>query len=318
MVHGDLHDANVLITPGGAKVIDLLYTHSLVEVGTRTAARTRKDDVRALSVLARQILSKAGKQDSSLEETFFQASTGAESATEVGRLFTVAIEPQDNPAPRGAQVSSKKSVKTSAHKSGSQRHLVSTEATAIVTSIYSRTVPLSACVAEALAFAVKVGDLELKKLCERELFGYGQAGVPAPPEGGPRKIDVAEDVDHRAIEFLVAISIEVNIDHFGSAQRAFDWMKTQPDKFSPIKLVYPEPISKIEQAARTSSSKALLSLRLKASDLIANTSIPNAILTCYARGDALSDLMEGLRTTLASKILRHVTSLESLVPHKRN
>ena len=36
LVHGDLHDANVLVTEFGAKVIDILYTGTLASVGTRS------------------------------------------------------------------------------------------------------------------------------------------------------------------------------------------------------------------------------------------------------------------------------------------
>jgi 5-methylthioribose kinase len=40
-VHGDLHEANIVVTPTGAKVIDILYTHSLAEVGTARANKRK-------------------------------------------------------------------------------------------------------------------------------------------------------------------------------------------------------------------------------------------------------------------------------------
>ena len=49
LVHGDLHDANVMIHERGATILDILYTHSLQDVGTRTAQKTRGEDLRDLA-----------------------------------------------------------------------------------------------------------------------------------------------------------------------------------------------------------------------------------------------------------------------------
>ncbi|XXT17577.1 lipopolysaccharide core heptose(II) kinase RfaY [Sorangium sp. So ce429] len=87
LVHGDLHDGNVLITSTGAKIVDILYTHSLAEVGTKTAVRTRNDDIRALAVLMRQVVEKARRSGPDVAEVFYWASTVATSPKEMGDRF---------------------------------------------------------------------------------------------------------------------------------------------------------------------------------------------------------------------------------------
>jgi len=87
MVHGDLHDGNIMLTASGAKVVDILCTHSLAEVGTRTAVRTRDDDMRDLAKLFRQIVAKTGQDGSRLAEAYYQASTASKSAVEMMSIF---------------------------------------------------------------------------------------------------------------------------------------------------------------------------------------------------------------------------------------
>jgi len=58
LIHGDLHDGNIMITPNGAKIIDPLCTHSLREVGTRAAEANRHEDVRQLAGILRHVLEK--------------------------------------------------------------------------------------------------------------------------------------------------------------------------------------------------------------------------------------------------------------------
>lgn len=57
-VHGDLHSGNVMIADGRATLIDMLYTHSLAEVGTRLANANREQDIRELVRLLHLALSR--------------------------------------------------------------------------------------------------------------------------------------------------------------------------------------------------------------------------------------------------------------------
>lgn len=93
LVHGDLHAGNVVITSSGAKVVDIFYSHSLAEVGARTAAQTRDDDLRCLAGVLRQVAEKSVADRRSLAEAYFQATTSTTSARNIEELFA-ALLPQ--------------------------------------------------------------------------------------------------------------------------------------------------------------------------------------------------------------------------------
>ncbi|MDC3958921.1 protein kinase domain-containing protein [Polyangium jinanense] len=77
IVHGDLHDGNVLIAGERATVVDILYTHSLAEVGSKTAARTRDEDLRDLAKVLRLFATRVdGVEQRLLEEAYFRACSG--------------------------------------------------------------------------------------------------------------------------------------------------------------------------------------------------------------------------------------------------
>lgn len=48
LVHGDLHDGNVIVGDGRATLIDVFYTHSLAAVGRASADATKDEDLRAV------------------------------------------------------------------------------------------------------------------------------------------------------------------------------------------------------------------------------------------------------------------------------
>lgn len=96
LVHGDLHDGNVVITASGAKVLDILYTRSLAEVGTRTATRDRNDDLRDLAGILRQVVERTGHHSPNLMETYYRATTALRSAAQIGEAFTGLLAPAAN------------------------------------------------------------------------------------------------------------------------------------------------------------------------------------------------------------------------------
>lgn len=98
LVHGDLHEGNIVITKSGAKVIDIFYTHSLAEVGTRTSSRTREDDLRDLSVLFRQVLVKCGHTGRLVEEAYYRARDTPHSVFSVQRQFLDVLETAKEPS----------------------------------------------------------------------------------------------------------------------------------------------------------------------------------------------------------------------------
>lgn len=87
LVHGDLHEANVIITPVGAKLIDILYTHSLAEVSTTFASRNRTDDLRALAIVLHKVLEKTPCAGLDLEAAHMRAASSLDSVSSVRRPY---------------------------------------------------------------------------------------------------------------------------------------------------------------------------------------------------------------------------------------
>ncbi len=75
LVHADLHEGNVLLTASGAKVIDILYWRSLADFGTRSAQRSREEDIRDLAGIIRQILERVdGVHNQQLSDAYYRGS----------------------------------------------------------------------------------------------------------------------------------------------------------------------------------------------------------------------------------------------------
>lgn len=306
MVHGDLHDGNVIVTASGAKLVDILYTHSLAEVGTRTAARTREDDLRELAVLIRQVFGKAGIQGKALEEAYFRATDAATTPGEVLAEFKGLSENESSATPKGnpaaGSPASLPGVPTAASAGVAPDPAPPSKGRIlqIIRALQSRSGSVSECVADALALALELDDPNLQAFCRREMSGYWSSG-------GFVSTDKVPDSEHRLVQFYVSIGIEINLDFFGSGRNAIEWMEGHPNDFKPIKFLFPKPISQLEEEARTANDRALLSTQLPPEALVPGTQLRGTKIMCYARADALGQVLEGVRTVLTAKLLRHVT-----------
>jgi tRNA A-37 threonylcarbamoyl transferase component Bud32 len=304
LVHGDLHDGNILIGRTGAKVADILYTHSLAEVGSLSAQRSRADDLRALAGIIRSLLSKTGCDAPRLTEAYFHASNTASTAKDVracfasllgGAPFAVGDVPS---AQAMAATAAGTAFARSARPVVQEREPFAGRALALIAKLQSKAVPLSECVAETLTLAIAVKDEALRSLCEQEIIGYPQQGTGGPitdPRGLPK---------YRALQFYVAVDMELNMDYFESGEAAIAWLQRNPRQAVPLTVFFPRPIAQIERDAASATLKNVLAIRMKAGALIADTNIPEAPVYCYAKSSALSDLVEGLRARLTSDLVR--------------
>ena len=233
LVHGDLHEANILITSEGAKVIDILYTHSLAQVGTTSAMRTRADDTRALAVMIRLILVRAGASGLLLEEAYFRA-TQATFVDDVRTAYAEFLVNGQNSSP-SQSLPSKAAVATA--------RLPAERLMPMLTAIQSKRTSLASCVTEVLAVAIEARDESLRLLCERELSGY----YSKSQSKGISPIPDSEYTRHRQVQFYTTLGVQVNMDYFGTGQNAIRWMRSDTEHFRPFTLLYPQPISEIEQ-----------------------------------------------------------------------
>ncbi len=165
----------------------------------------------------------------------------------------------------------------------------------LVQQLQSRTTALSSLLTDILMLAEEKQNQRLAALCRNELVGYGG-------QGGPKQTEELEDCEHRTLQFLASPQ-EVNIDFFGSGANAMQWMKEQPGEFTPLKVLFPEPLSKVERHLARSTPDRLLCLSMPAGSLMPTTEIPDMKVFLYADGDMLHGLVENLRTKLTTMLL---------------
>lgn len=78
LVHGDMHSGNVIIGAESAKIVDILYTHSMAAVGPGTRAKTRQEDVRDFARILRNLLEQVvGIDPDALAGAYYTADRGA-------------------------------------------------------------------------------------------------------------------------------------------------------------------------------------------------------------------------------------------------
>jgi hypothetical protein len=165
--------------------------------------------------------------------------------------------------------------------------------------VQDRSTSLSACVADAYAIAIAadVQDAQLAKFCWCELNGLG--GIP--PEHGD-----LEFFGYRAVMTYASLTARVNTSYFGWGRNlgsAFAKLADHPD-FSPLKIRVEQPLSQVEADAEKSSPRKLTVFNVPARNFGFDAELPpGAMVACYARGDAMVDLVERIRTKLTSLLL---------------
>lgn len=275
LVHGDLHDGNVLVTPSGAKVIDILYTHTLAEFGSKYAHQSREGDLRDLAKLLRIVFERAGAERGKVAEAYHLATKGGLDAAQVTTTFLTAFA-------------------NTVVSTGSENAKPPTDIEGRVVALIAKLCAgdrISACVAEALALAVESGSQALRDLCTLELTGYSGGNDRTPKES-----------EHRTIQTFVSLGEQINIDYFGGGKAALSWMSSHPKEFPPLKVRFDKPIVEVERLALDSDQGKLTVLSFPARDFAPDLS-PGLVMYCYAGGDAASGIVDRLRSALVTRLL---------------
>jgi len=92
LIHGDLHDGNVMVHDAGATLLDILYTHTLADVGTRSARRVRAEDVRDLAKLCVKVGECVGLDRKVLDAAFLAADASSIASTTQPFLQLLTLE----------------------------------------------------------------------------------------------------------------------------------------------------------------------------------------------------------------------------------
>lgn len=167
------------------------------------------------------------------------------------------------------------------------------EITELITKFQSRTLPLSQCISEAYSLAKKIKIDSLIKLCEGELTGWSNDKTK---ELNPK---------HRVAQVFVSFGAQINMQYFGwgeDASNVIKYMENNPDTFTPINFLFPHPIATLEATAPDDYSNRILSITLKAKDIIPDFSDPNYPVCAYARVSTYKNIFESTRNEF-TKIL---------------
>lgn len=96
MAHGDLHSQNVMVTAGGAKIIDILYRNTLATLSTESRESRLKRDLLSLRLLIQELI--VNSEMDSAEATEFNNLLESHSQIPDIRLALKQITATDDPA----------------------------------------------------------------------------------------------------------------------------------------------------------------------------------------------------------------------------
>jgi len=160
------------------------------------------------------------------------------------------------------------------------------ETSALIELAQSRVMPLSQCIAKALALASKIHNEALEHFCRNELVGWKET---------PQKPPL-----HRIIQ-VYATSTEINMQYFGwggSTDAVLSYIKGNPDTFIPTKMFFPHSIGNLEAEVPSNPSSKLMNVRGTVGDFFPGAGGRDAPVFLYASGTVYSQVIEAIRREL--------------------
>ena len=186
-----------------------------------------------------------------------------------------------------------------------QRDPKTTDISALLSDVQSRTTTLSECLAKALDLALKYNFENLENFCRLELSGWEKSNLVNNPEDIPK---------YRFSEVFIAPFFELNLQYFGWGQNTsaiFDFMRRDTENFYPYKMLHTQSISSIEsQIERLSGTlerniitihKTLNELMINTSD--PDTSVPDHPVRVYGKASDLLGILNATRAELTKMLL---------------
>lgn len=168
----------------------------------------------------------------------------------------------------------------------------------LITSANDRSVPLSRIMVEALSYASRVGDAELRQFATLELGGYKGLSSGVQPDEGP---------SHRTLYAYVS-PVQVNLDYLGfggSCSAALRYMESRPKEFARIKFLKPQALADIEaNAARARpGTDQILHWVVTAGDISDRLTNRNVPIHCYASPDQFEKMLAAIRRELVERLV---------------
>lgn len=172
----------------------------------------------------------------------------------------------------------------------------------ILAKIQSRSSPLAQCIAEVLPLAIKIDNKNLEWFCRHELSGY---------YGEKDETDRARLSFRSVPVFLSPLEIDANFPGWnGNILKALDYMRDEPGKFKPLRLLFPAPLSQLE-ANLPEVGGGIGHLRLHASDVFQKVVERDYVVHAYTDERPYTRLVENIRSELTTMILDVISSKTS-------
>jgi hypothetical protein len=165
--------------------------------------------------------------------------------------------------------------------------------TRLLEKLHSGSIPLSAALAEALTLARRRSHAELASFCQSELIGYEGRPNPEP--------------SWRLAQAYVSPTAQLNpqyIGFSGNAAAAFSAMEKDREHFAPKRIALLMGVPEIEGRPTVDPTKSLLSLTMAVSDFMEGSSVPDAPVFVYVRGDTFSSILTSIRIELTRRLLK--------------
>ena len=181
-----------------------------------------------------------------------------------------------------------------------QRNPETTDISALLGDVQSRTTTLSECLAKALDLALKYNFENLENFCRQELGGWESFNSVDNPENVPK---------YRLVEVFITPSVELNLQYFGWGQNpstVFDFMRRDTENFYPIKMLHTQSISNIESLFEQSPrilEQGILILHNSMKEIMPDKSGPDYPVRVYAKPSDLLGILDATRTELTKMLL---------------
>ena len=171
---------------------------------------------------------------------------------------------------------------------------MATEISNLLSKVQSKSIPLSQCVAEALALARKVHHLTLEYICLRELGGWESS-------------DTADSSAYRPTYRLTEVFIGTNplnmqYSGFGDYSNTIEFLRNSGE-FTTTKMLMAEPLSHIEGSIPPNPAKSIGTLQTKLGVLNPNAKRPDTNVYVYFNPFTLENIIQAVRTEITKYLI---------------
>jgi hypothetical protein len=163
-------------------------------------------------------------------------------------------------------------------------------------------VSLSRGCVEGIDLARRLEDPGLEQLCRDELDGYRR--LRSDKVVTHDKNGIASD--HRSVPTYFSPKGSLTRESFVlGANHLFSHIKSHPDDFPQVPMIYPEPIAELEFQVAHLDQNSVVSISVAVSAFIGDPTAPGMI-SGYIHGGELPKLVGRIREVLTNRLLAHI------------